>query len=178
MYCILVYSLRAARPSSSNKKSRIYTCFSVKVISGSLLTPRSLRLSPRAEYEWPSRLPYRAGQMSAQDWPWQPSLQMITTVMAELSWKTGFARSAASGFLVNKDLDLRWLRVRIFWWEKGAASGGRHKEKAGLTAWKIVLDSIIEWINQKAVCWTALATSGMLNIMLCDILDTQFAFNI
>ena len=42
--------------------------------------------------------------------------------------------------MVNKDLDLRWLRVRIFCWD-----GGRGlKEKAGFTACKIVLESIIE----------------------------------
>ena len=77
-----------------------------------------------------------------------------------------------------KDLDLRCLRVKIFWWEKGADGGGRFKEKAGFTAWKIIIDSINESINQKTVCLTALATSGLLNIMLCDILDTQFACNI
>ena len=43
-----------------------------------------------------------------------------------------------------KDLDLRWLRVKIFWWEKGGDGGGRFKEKAGLTAWKIFIDSINE----------------------------------
>ena len=36
--------------------------------------------------------------------------------------------------MLIKDLDLRWLRVKIFWWEKGADSAGRFKEKAGLTA--------------------------------------------
>ena len=55
--------------------------------------------------------------------------------MAELSWKTKFTRSAASGFVVIKDLDLRWLRVKIFWFEKGADGGGMFKEKGGgLTA--------------------------------------------
>ena len=43
-----------------------------------------------------------------------------------------------------KDLDLRRLRVRIFWWEKGADGGRRFKEKAGFTAWKIIIDSINE----------------------------------
>jgi hypothetical protein len=36
--------------------------------------------------------------------------------------------------VVIKDLDLRWLRVKIFWWEVGADGGGRFKENAGLTA--------------------------------------------
>ena len=51
-----------------------------------------------------------------------------------------------------KALDLRWLRVRIFWWEQGADGGRRLKEKAGFTACKIIIDPINERINQKAVC--------------------------
>jgi hypothetical protein len=39
----------------------------------------------------------------------------------------------ASGFVVIKDLDLRWLWVKISWWDKGADGAGRFKEKAGLT---------------------------------------------
>jgi len=52
------------------------------------------------------------------------------------------ARLCGHEFVVNKDLDLRWLRVKIFWWKKGADGGGRFEEKAGLTACKIIIDSI------------------------------------
>ena len=34
-----------------------------------------------------------------------------------------------------KDLDLRWLLVKIFWWEKGADGRERFIEKAGFTGW-------------------------------------------
>jgi hypothetical protein len=100
-YVILVYPNTAARPSSSmnklTQKAGFFMFISLKIIGG------AFSLFVHTNYIYGQKVSHFHGYLGEQgrrphDWPRLSPFQMLTTVMADLTGKTGFASMQPADF--------------------------------------------------------------------------------